>query len=150
MTTPVGTPPRTAEQNVAYTTSADELAWRELIRDEMRSLRTGMVLLGVLAVAALGLALWGLLTAQAERNDPQTVSVARARSLERRVDRLEARVERLPSAADVARIQGSLQELRADVSRAQQATAALEVRVRELGQRVDELPAATPTPTPTP
>jgi hypothetical protein len=150
MTTPVGTPPRTAEQNVAYTTSADELAWRELIRDEMRSLRTGMVLLGVLAVAALGLALWGLLTAQAERNDPQTVSVARARSLERRVDRLEARVERLPSAAEVARIQGSLQELRADVSRAQQASAALEVRVRELAQRVDELPSPTPTPTPTP
>ena len=150
MTTPVGTPPRTAEQNVAYTTSADELAWRELIHDQLRSLRTGMVLLGVLAVAALGIALWGLLTAQAERNDPQAVSVARARSLERRIDRLEAGVERLPSAAEVARIQGRLQELQAATSQAQQASTALEVRVRELEQRVDELPAATPTPTPTP
>jgi hypothetical protein len=150
MTTPVGTPPRTDEHNVAYTASADELAWRELIHDQLRSLRTGMVLLGVLAVAALGIALWGLLTAQAERNDRQAVSVARARSLERRIDRLEARVERLPSAAEVARIQGRLQELQAAASRAQQASTALEVRVRELGQRVDELPAATPMPTPTP
>jgi uncharacterized protein HemX len=150
MTTPVDTPPRTAEHNVAYTTSADELAWRELIHDQLRSLRTGMVLLGVLAVAALGIALWGLLTAQSERNDRQAVSVARARSIERRIDRLEARVERLPSAAEVARIEGRLQELQAAASRAQQASAALEVRVRELGQRVDELPAATPMPTPTP
>jgi hypothetical protein len=145
----VGTPPRTAEQSVAHP-SADELAWRELIHDQLRSLRNGMVLLGVLAVAALGVALWGLLTAQAARDDLGAVSVARARSLERRLDRLDVEVERLPSATEVARLQGRLQEVEAAATRAQQASAALALRVGQLEKQVDQLAAATPTPTPTP
>jgi hypothetical protein len=145
----VGTPPRTVDQSIARP-SADELAWRELIHDQLRSLRNGMVLLGVLLVAAVGLALWALLEAQTARDERGAVSVTRARSLERRIDRLEAQVERLPSATDVARLQGRLQEVQAAATRAQQSTAALEVRLGQLEQRVDRLPTSTPTATPTP
>jgi hypothetical protein len=53
MTTRVGTPRGTADPSTARP-GADELAWRELIHKELRG---GMVLVGVLAVAALGLAL---------------------------------------------------------------------------------------------
>ena len=45
---PVGTPPRTAEQNVAYTASPDELAWRDPgLRYEMILITRGEELVGV-------------------------------------------------------------------------------------------------------
>jgi uncharacterized protein HemX len=126
------------------------LAWRELIHDRLRSLRNGMLALGVLVVVALGLALWGLLTAQTARDERATVSVSRTRSLERRIDRLEAEVARAPSAADVARIEGRLQAVEATAGQAQQKSAALEDRLQQLGQRVDGIATSTPAPAPTP
>jgi Tfp pilus assembly protein PilN len=144
----MGASSRTAEPD--YTrVGADELAWRELIHDRLRSLRNGMLALGALVVVALGLALWGLLTAQTARDERATVSVTRARSLERRIDRLEAQVAHAPSAADVARIEGRLQAVEATAGQAQQTSAALDDRLQRLEQRVDDSATSTPTPTPT-
>jgi uncharacterized protein HemX len=149
MTASVGTSPRTAEPDYTHV-GADDAAWRELIHDRLRSLRNGMVALGVLVVVALGVALWGLLTAQTARDERATASVSRARSLERRIDRLEAEVARAPSAADVARLEGRLQAVEATAGQAQQDTAALDDRLQRLEQRVDDIATSTATPTPTP
>ena len=147
MTSPMDT---IADQRFARP-GADELAWRELIHDELRSLRNGLIVVGVLVVAALGIGVWGLLSAQAARDGRSAASVTRVRSQERRIDRLEARLERAPSAADVANLRGRLDAVESDVRGAQQSTNALEVQVRQLEQRVDDLakqPPPTPTPTP--
>jgi len=147
MTASVGTSPRTAEPD--YTrVGADDMAWRELIHDRLRSLRNGIVALGVLVVVALGVALWGLLTAQTARDERARVSVSRARSLERRIDRLEAEVARAPSAADIARLEVRLQAVEATAGQSQQKTAALDDRLQRLEQRVDDIATSTPTPTP--
>ena len=48
---------------VAYG-DAEELLFREDVRDRLRSLTTAVVMLAVLAVAALGIAIWALLDAR--------------------------------------------------------------------------------------
>jgi hypothetical protein len=55
--------PREYEREVVV---ADDYAWREEMLDRLSSLRTAVVLLGVLAVAALGVALYALLTQEEE------------------------------------------------------------------------------------
>src|ERR1700754_2620133 len=116
MTSPMDT---TADQRFARP-GADELAWRELIHDELRTLRNGLIVVGVLVVVALGIAVWGLLSAQAARDERSAVSITRVRSLDRRIDRLEARLERAPPAADVAGLAGRLDAVESEVRGAQQ------------------------------
>lgn len=134
---------------------ADELAWRELVHDQLRSLRTGLILLGVLAVAALGLGLWALLTAQSVDQSRVAVQAARVHELERRVDAIQTTVARAPTAADVAALREQQRTLGQSVSQAEKTSAqtaaqvgALRARVQRLEQRVDVLARATPTPTP--
>jgi septal ring factor EnvC (AmiA/AmiB activator) len=132
---------------------ADELAWRELLHDQLRSFRTGLVVLGVLAVAALGIALWALLTVQSSGD----VSAARVRRLERRVDRIQTEVRSTPSSATLASLQASQQSLDKQVSslasrlqRVEQASVEVKATLSSLQQRVGALERQTPTPTPTP
>ena len=54
---------RHATEPVAVT-QADELLFREEVRDRLRSLTTAVAFLAVLAVAALGIAIWALLSSQ--------------------------------------------------------------------------------------
>ena len=59
---------------VAYG-DAEELLFREDVRDRLRSLTTIVVMLAVLAVAALGIAIWALLDGQ-DSGDTQAASAS--------------------------------------------------------------------------
>ena len=60
--------------------------------ERLRSLRTAVALVGVVAVAALALALWALLSEQANDDDRRGASAARVAALSDRVDVLESDV----------------------------------------------------------
>jgi len=94
---------------VAYT-DADELLFREEVRDRLRSLTTSVALLAVLAVAALGVAIWALLSNQ-DSGGPQGASVSRVRALEDRVDALAADVKNAASKDDLQQLNRREQEL---------------------------------------
>jgi polyhydroxyalkanoate synthesis regulator phasin len=133
----------------------DELAWRDLVRDQLRSLRTGLIVLGVLAVAACGLGLWALLKAESVDQNRVAVQAARIHDLERRVDAIQGTVARAPTAGDVTALRAEQRTLAQNVSQAERSSAqaaaqvvALRARVQRLEQRVDVLARATPTPTP--
>ena len=86
---------------------AEELRFREEVRDRLRSLKTTVVLLAVLAVVALGVAIWALLSSQ-DSGETQGASASRVSALEDQVDELERRrqerrVEERPAAAQQAR-----------------------------------------------
>lgn len=91
-------------------TPRDELLWREELLDRLRSLRTAVVLLGVVAVAALGVALWALLS-QDQGDSRRGASVERVRDLEDRVDRLQRGVDRAPSEEDLSKLSDDLDAL---------------------------------------
>jgi hypothetical protein len=107
---PDAPPPPVYEREVAVAAS-DDLVWREEVIDRLNSLRTAMVLVGVLAVAALGVALWALLTQEEESDARRGASVDRVRDLEERVDALEQDVERAPSRGALSQLSDSVESL---------------------------------------
>jgi hypothetical protein len=142
------TRPVVREPGVAYV--SDEALWREHIHDRLRSLTTAVTLAAIVALAALGVALWGLFADPSEDG-----STDRVRRLEQRVEQLDARLRQRPAAEDVVAIrerQESLeQRFRAledqanepaeetqamieAIESTQQAVAQLEERVAELEQ----------------
>ena len=123
--------------------------WREYVTDRLRSLTRAMAVVAVLAVAALGISLWALLA----EDDDEAEGRARARavrSLEDRVERLEAEVDRAPSRVVVSvrdeqrSLDERLDELEQDTS---EAIEGLRQDVRELEDRVDELRQQLERPT---
>jgi uncharacterized protein HemX len=87
---------------VAYT-DAEELLFREEVRDRLRSLTTSVALLAVLAVAALGVAIWALLSSQ-DSGGTQGASVSRVSALENRVDDLAAKVNNAATKDDLQQL----------------------------------------------
>jgi TolA-binding protein len=136
---------------VSEADAPDEPAWRDLVRDELRSLRTSVLLLGVLGVVALGIAVWALVDDDSG-GGPSDVSPTRVVALERRVDDLRS---------DVAQPSDAVASLRARQEALEQQIAALSDRLRQRAERtnaelrliedrLDELERGAPTPTPTP
>jgi hypothetical protein len=118
-------PPREYEHEVAVT-AGDDYVWREEILDRLNSLRTAVVLVGVLAVAALGVALWALLTQEEESDARRGASVQQVRDLEDRVDELERDIERAPSRDAQSQLSESVESL-------DERVAAVEDRVEQAG-----------------
>jgi uncharacterized protein HemX len=144
--------PRYLTERELARAEADELAWRELVRDQLHSLRTGLVVLAVLAVVALGIALWALLSVQTT-----DVSAARVRSVERRLERIQTEVRDTPSSAALTSVRASQQSLDRQVSsladrlqRVERTNIELKATLDSVQQRVNTLERQTPTPTPTP
>lgn len=65
-THPSDVPPSAGYEREVAAAPEEELYWREALLDRLRSLRTAVVLLGIVAVAAVGVALWALLSADRE------------------------------------------------------------------------------------
>src|SRR5918992_117796 len=78
-----------------------EEAGREAGRAGEDAARDAVGLLAVVAVAALGLALWALLTQEEERDARGGASAERVSDLEDRVDDLESDAEQAPSREDL-------------------------------------------------
>src|SRR4051795_13475969 len=98
-----------ATEPVAYP-DADELLFREQVRDRLRSLTTSVALLAVLAVAALGVAIWALLSNQ-DSGGTSGASVSRVAALEDRVDALAAKVDNAASKDDLQQLNRRAGEL---------------------------------------
>ena len=117
------------------------------LRDRLRSLQTALALVGVLAVAALGLALWTLLADDDGGGDARGASPQRVDRLQDRVSTLEDRVENRATNGDVSDVRDDLESLQSDVEEAQgqsdgpaqEDVDALEGDIEELRQQVADL-----------
>jgi peptidoglycan hydrolase CwlO-like protein len=139
---------------------ADELLFREEVRDRLRSLTTSVALLAVLAAAALGVAIWALLSNQ-DSGTTSGASVSRVAALEDRVDALAAKVDNAATKDDLQQLNRRAGELAGkldaldkqatrtsdDLDTVTSDVGALKQDVQDLQQRVDALeqgPAAPP------
>jgi predicted nuclease with TOPRIM domain len=143
---PDAPPPATYEREVAVTTG-DDLVWREEIIDRLNSLRAAVVLLGILAVAALGVALWALLGEEEQGDGRRGASPDRVRDLEQRVQELEQDIERAPSRDAVSQLSDTVESLDErvgaiegqDAGASEQAVEDLQGDVQQLGDAVEQL-----------
>ena len=145
---PDAPPPRGYEREVAVT-AGDDLVWREEVLDRLASLRSAVVVLGIVAVAALGVALWALLTQEEESDAQQGASVERVRDLEDRVAELEQDVEQASSRDELAQLSENVESLDERVGDLEdrverqagdeQAVEDLQGDVQELGDAVEQL-----------
>jgi hypothetical protein len=135
-------------------------SWLEELRDQVRSLRTAVVLLGVLLLVTLGIAAWALLANQDDGASTarRGVSPARLANLEDRVSDLEARVRDAPAKGDLAQLGAQQKVLDArldtlekasDDAASQQSVDQVQRDLEDLQKRVDEIEqqqdaAATP------
>lgn len=94
-----------------------------------------MAIVAVVALAALGVAVWALLQDNGGGTPRQGVSVARVRALENRVQRLEQRV---PSRQDIASLRDDEQAIAKRVAAAEAAATAAQRRADTLDQRLHE------------
>jgi DNA repair exonuclease SbcCD ATPase subunit len=144
-------PPGTYEREVAVT-ARDDLVWREEVLDRLRSVRSAVVLVGIVAVAALGVALWALLTQEEESDARRGASVERVRDLEQRVEQLEQDVERASPRDAVSQLSENVESLderlgavedrveqQGDGAASAQAVEDLQGDVQQLGAAVEQL-----------
>ena len=145
-------PPRVREREVY---AEDDGSWLEELRDQLRSLRTAVLLLGVLAVAALGVAAWALLSENDDENagqTPQGASKARVSDLEERVDDLETRTSNAPSKSDLDDLETEQKSLanrvaklesasgqQSDDAASQDSVDQIQQDIQTLDQRVDDV-----------
>jgi predicted RNase H-like nuclease (RuvC/YqgF family) len=83
----------------------------ELLLDQLRSLRTALAIVGVIAVAALGVALYTVLTKEEESDTGAGASQQQVAKLAGRVDALEADVKNLATKDDVNQIADDVKAL---------------------------------------
>lgn len=125
----------------------------EELLDRIRSLRTALALVGLLALAGLGLGVWALLEDRNDR-DARGASPARVTQLEDRAEQLEQEVGERASDQSVEELRAQQEELAEQVENVSEDTAGEELAqsveelrqdVAELEQRVEELEAQPDT-----
>jgi hypothetical protein len=131
-----------------YPPADDEYRLADL-RDEIRSLKTAVVLLGVLGVIALGVAAWALLSNNDDSGTTRSgVSPARVSELERRVSDLASQVRRAPAKSDLAALADRQKALgdrvaaiekTANDAASQQSVDQIQQNLQDLQKRVDEI-----------
>ena len=98
--------PRRVLEERTIVNASDEALWREHVHDRLRSLTTAVTLVGLVALAALGVTLWALFT------DPrEDASTELVRRLEQRVEQLDARLQQRPAARDLIAVRERQQSL---------------------------------------
>ena len=133
-------PPQPPPRREVVYTDAEELRFREDIRDRLRSLTTAVVVIGVLSVIALGVALWALLS----QNDENTgggnfASKSSVQSLRSEVDDLSDQVRNGASKQDVQQLGDKVDALDNQVSKLNSAVSTATDDIAELRQDVDDL-----------
>jgi uncharacterized protein HemX len=140
-----GAPP---DPDPGYVPDERAIPHEELL-DRIRSLRTGLALVGLLALAGLGVGVWALLEDRNDR-DARGASPARVSQLEDRADQLEQEIGERASDRSVEELRSQQEELAEQVEGVSEDTAGEELAqsveelrqdVEELEQRVDELEA---------
>jgi hypothetical protein len=126
------------------------------LEDSVATLRTGLMVVGVLAVAAIGVAIYALLSMETDGSSSGVASAARVSQLEDRVDRLSRQLE-APGGGAAGDV-GALGERVAALERTvktlasrpstdpTQAIEQLSGRIDELSGDVEQLKQSQPTP----
>ena len=150
---PQGPPPGGQIRETEYATADPGFALQELT-DRVRSLQTALALVGVLAAAALGVALWTLLS-EDDGGDASGASSEQVAELEDRVERVEERVGDRATEGQLSEVQEDVEQLSQQVEEAaaegggddaQQAVEDLSEDVQALSDRVDDLAAQGGSP----
>jgi DNA repair exonuclease SbcCD ATPase subunit len=159
---PPARPAEPIREREVVTTVEPEPEWVQHILDRLRSLRTAVALLGLVAVAALGVALWSLLSQEEEGDARRGASQERVRELENRVEELESESGDAPSRAALQRqgdqvdeleqrladieaeagsgaSSGAVEGLQEDVTQLSDGVDQLSQAVEDQQQRIDEL-----------
>lgn len=148
-TRPLPPPHPIATERTVVRTEPEETLWAEVL-DRLGSLRTGLLVIAVLAFAALGVALWALLD-DVDDTDRRGASRVRVERLAERVDRLESRVGEAASEGGLAAIRdgqralqrrvqalgATVEQSRADVGEISGAFEAVQDSVETLEQRLE-------------
>jgi phage shock protein A len=119
---------------------------RPATAQQFKSLRRWLIVAGVWAVAATGLAVFALIEAdQAEEaaGEQATGQAGRVqRQLDSRIDDLESRIDELPTSDDVSKLDDRLAKVEDDLSKTTQDVTRLNRRIEDLEGRVDDLEQA--------
>lgn len=144
---PAAPPPRVRETEVV----AEEADPHRLaLEDELRSVKRALALVGLISVAALGVALWALLADdEGDNRDARGASTERVSDLEERVNDLERDVEDSATDGSVSELRQEQEQLRERVGslanqgdgseEAQQAAEELQGEIQQLEQRVEQV-----------
>jgi len=146
---PPAEPPVAREREVFV---EDDGGWRHDILDRLDALRNWLIAVGLIALVALGLSAYALLTAEEEDDARGGASREQVRTLEDRVDELDSRTEDLPSERAVNDLRDDQQQTadrvealerqaedRGDTQELEQAIDDLSRQIEELDQRVREV-----------
>ena len=134
----------------------DPAVSRAAILDDLRSLKRAVALLGVLAVAALGVGLWALLTQEEESDAQRGATREGLADVRERVERVENDVEDAATEESVSRVRNRQEQLServgtlsddveqaqeggGDAAQAQESVEELSGQVEELTGRIDAL-----------
>lgn len=151
-------PPRRGYEERVVSSGADPDAVLLRLEDAIGSLRTGLMIVGVVAVAALGVAIYALVTQDDSAGGSREglASESRVSELDDRVDRISRQVQDLRPGEDgggegqqerIEALEKSVQEL-ADRPSAdpQEAIDELSSRIDDIAQDVEQLQEAQPRP----
>jgi hypothetical protein len=119
-----------ATEHAVVRTVPEETLWAEVL-DRLGSVRAGLVVVAVIALAALGVALWALLD---DAGDPDRQDASRVR-----VERLADRVDRLESQVGEAASEGGVAAIRDGQRALQRRVQALEAPVEESRAAAEDL-----------
>lgn len=106
----------------------------ERLEDAVSSLRTALAIVGVLAAAALGVAIYAVIQAEEENDGRAGASSGRVADLDDRVDRLSRQVREVRAANGGDAESGDLESLRGEIS-----DRATKAQVDALSAQVEEL-----------
>lgn len=150
-------PPPVYEERVA-TAGVDADAILLRLEDAIGSLRTGLMIVGVLAVAALGVAIYSLMQDDDEGGGSRSglATDSRVSDLDDRVDRISRQVQGLRSGDNaggdvpeerVAALEETVKDLAERPSAdPQEAIDELSTRIDDIAQDVEQLKSAQPAP----
>jgi FtsZ-interacting cell division protein ZipA len=118
-----------------------------VLEDSVHSLRTWLIITTVVALAALAVALWAVVTKEEEEDAQRGATVEQIEELEQRVDTLESQMGNRATNNDVQEVADAQDQLREDVQAAQRQAndggdnQELQDSVDQLQQSVDDMAA---------
>jgi TolA-binding protein len=161
-----GVPPRVREREYLGPEDDGTRGLLVELQDQVRSLRTAVVLLGLLSVVALGIAAWALVKSNDANNgnahSGNAASAARVSKLEDRVSSLETKVDNRATKGDLDDLQSQQKDLtdrvgklesnsgQAQNAASKDAVDQVSQDVQDLQKRVDDIEQQQAKASPTP
>jgi TolA-binding protein len=162
-----GPPPRVREREYLGPEDDGTRGLLVELQDQVRSLRTAVVLLGLLAVVALGIAAWALVKSNDAGNNDNAqsgnaASAARVSKLEDRVSSLETKVDNRATKGDLNDLQSQQKDLADRVAKlesrsgqtqdaaSKDSVSQVSQDVQDLQKRVDDVEKQQAQASPTP